>query len=125
VNDKIAADNAFKDLTDFHNGPVSTLKSKWHATGMEMQGEIPVDLGTFNGLREAWLKDTGESPPASMDNTFKQTAEKVTKSNTEYSDSLNRLSQEIDQTTKNRKLPPADDLRETIADRMKNNPCRT
>src|SRR6266436_5414944 len=56
---RVNADNAFNDLTDFHNGPVAKLKNNWHAQGMTLQGEVPVDLSTFNGLREAWLRDVG------------------------------------------------------------------
>ena len=71
---KIDADNAFKDLTDFHNGPVAKLKNNWHAQGMTLQGEIPVDLSTYNGIREAYLRDVGKPPPPEAEPAMRQTA---------------------------------------------------
>jgi len=123
VNAKVAADDAFKDLTDFHNGPVAALKSKWHATGVQMQGEIPVDLSTFNGLREAWLRDTGEAPPKSAEPTIRKTAEKVSDSITGERDAMTKLGQEIDKKTSNRKLPTYDEVRNNIRERIGLQPC--
>lgn len=124
VENKLAADNAFKDLTDFHNGPVAKLKNKWHAAGMEMQGEIPVDLGTFNGLREAWLRDTGKAPPPKVEPILRETAAKVSKAVTEENGVRSRLAQEIDNATSRRKLPSVDEVRNNIRERLGLGPCK-
>ncbi len=124
VNAKVAADNAFKDVTDFHNGPVARLKTIFHATGMGLQGELPVDLSTFNGLREAYLRDTGKAPPLELEPKLRQTAEKVSTAVAEDNAAKVKLGQEIDRVTKNRKLPTADEVRRRVQDRMKVEPCR-
>jgi len=74
---RAAADNAFNDLTDFHNGPVAKLKNNWHAQGMTLQGEVPVDLSTFNGLREAWMRDVGTRINPGLEMTMRNTAKRV------------------------------------------------
>lgn len=120
-----AANSAFQDLTDFHNGPVAKLKTRFHATGMALQGEIPVDLSTVNGLREKWLKDNNQPPPASMESTFSRTAENVRRATAEEKLATDKLGKEIEKATKGRKLPTADEVRSRIAQRMKDDlPCR-
>jgi hypothetical protein len=123
TNARIAADNAFKDLQDFHNGPIAKLKQDWHAQGMSLQGEIPIDLSTFNGLREAWLKDTGEAPPASMEPTLRRTAQNVSESIAAENGAMSRLSREIEQTSRGKKLPTADEVRNRIREEMGLGPC--
>ncbi len=125
VEAKLAADNAFNDVTDFHNGPVAKLKSIFHATGVGLQGELPVDLSTFNGLREAFLKDTGKVPTPEQEPQLQAMAEKVTKSVAEDNGAKQSLGQAIEKATARRKLPSYDEVRQNIADRMKIEPCRT
>ena len=120
-----AADDAFKDVTDFMNGPVAKLKQNFHQAGVGLQGELPIDLGTFNGLREAWLKDTGKMPPASVEPKMREMAKKVTNGEKELSDSMQKLGNEIDRVTKGRKLPTEDDVVKSIMDTMKVEPCLT
>ncbi len=124
IEKRTAADNAFKDVTDFHNGPVAKLKQNWHAQGMGLQGELPVDLSTFNGLREAWLRDNGEAPSAAVEPRLRQMAENVTKSVAEDNGAKQELGQEIEKATERRKLPSYDEVRNNITDRMKVEPCR-
>jgi hypothetical protein len=64
-------------LSDFHNGPVAKLKNNWHAQGMTLQGEAPIDLSTFNGLREKFLKDVGQAPPKNMEGQLQKIAKAV------------------------------------------------
>lgn len=119
-----AANSAFQDLTDFHNGPVAKLKQRFHATGMALQGEIPVDLSTINGLREAWLKENGSAPPSKMDQTFRRTAENVRRSTGDERAVMDILGREIDRASSKRKLPTAEEVRNRIMERMKEQPCR-
>lgn len=124
IQAQLAADNAFKDLTDFHNGPVARVKQNWHAQGMGMQGEIPVDLSTFNGLREQWLRDIGKAPPKSVEPTLRRTARNVARSVAEENSAMSRLGQEIEKATRGRKLPNADEVRNRIRERLGLEPCR-
>lgn len=127
-NDKAlqeAADEAFKNLTDFHNGPVAQAKENFHALGMSMQGELPVDLSTFNGLREQWLKDTGKPPTLEQDAIIKKQAAKVATTISEDSTSRANLRDAIDKATSKRKLPTPEEVQNNIMERMKVEPCLT
>jgi hypothetical protein len=122
---RLVADNAFKDLTDFHNGPVAKLKNDWHAQGMTLQGEIPVDLSTYNGLREAYLRDVGKPPPANAEPVLRRTAKQVRDAATAESAAMQRLGAEIERQSARRPLPSEDQVRENIVRRMKVEPCPT
>lgn len=127
INARVAADNAFKDVTDFHNGPVAKLKNDWHAQGMAMQGELPVDLSTVNGLREAWLKDNGKAPPPSMEGTFRRVAKHVQDTRVAEQNGSAKLGEAIERATKGKKLPTAEDVAAKISKRMNGEevlPCR-
>jgi hypothetical protein len=119
-----AANSAFQDVTDFHNGPIAKLKERFHATGMALQGEIPVDLSTINGLREKWLKDNGKAPPPTMEPTFRRTAANVRRVTAEENATVGRLGQEIEKATRGRKMRSVEEVRNAIVERMKNLPCR-
>ena len=119
---KIDADNAFKDLTDFHNGPVAALKKNWHAQGMSMQGEIPVDLSTFNGIREQWLRDQGKAPSPQMERTLRKTADQVRRASADEANTMRKLAKEIDKQ-QSIKMPSEDELATRIAQRMGQMPC--
>ena len=119
VEAKLAADNAFKDVTDFYNGPVAKLKTIFHATGVGLQGELPLDLSTFNGMREKFLKDTGKPPTPEQEPQLKAMADKVDNSVKEDNGAKQSLGQAIDKATARRKLPTYDEVRQNIADRMK------
>jgi len=123
-NLRIAANEALDDLTDFHNGPVAKLKNNWHAQGMTLQGEVPVDLSTFNGLREAFLRRNGKLPAESMGPVFEKTARAVSEAATADKAAMQKLGQEIDRQNATRKLPTADQVRENIMKRMQVEPCR-
>jgi hypothetical protein len=119
------ADNAFKDLTDFHNGPVAKLKNNWHAQGMTLQGEVPMDLTTFNGLREKFLRDVGKAPPLNMEPVLRKTAKRVSDSVDANNQALHNLGLEIESQTARRRLPTADEVRTRIMERMRVDPCPT
>ncbi len=118
---KLAADNAFKDLTDFHNGPVAKLKTGFHARGMALQAEIPVDLTTYNGLREAWLRENGTAPSPKVEPTLRRTASNVRRIMSDEEATRGRLGQEIDRVPS--KLTH-ESVRDAIIERMKDAPCR-
>ena len=122
---RIQADNAFKDLTDFHNGPVAKLKSNWHAQGEALQGEIPVDLSTYNGLRDAYLKNVGKSPPANAEPVLRRTAKRVRDASAAESEAMRNLGAEIEKQSSLRRLPTPDQIAENIMKRMKVDPCPT
>jgi hypothetical protein len=120
---KIDADNAFKDVSDFHNGPVAKLKNNWHAQGMTLQGEIPVDLSTYNGMREAFLRDVGKPPPDSMEPALRSSAKKVSDAATEEKVAMQKLSNEIERQTAGKQLSSAEAVRNSISERMGIGPC--
>jgi hypothetical protein len=120
----LASENAFKDVTDFHNGPVATLKNNWHAQGMTMQGEVPVDLATFNGQREAFLRDVGKAPPPKLEPMLRKNAKKVSDAVAKDNGVMRKLGAEIDRQTARRRLPTADQVRLAIMERIKDMPCR-
>ena len=122
---RVAADNAFKDVTDFNNGPVAKLKNNWHAQGMTLQGEIPVDLSTYNGLRDAYLRDVGKPPPANAEPVLRRTAQRVRDAATAETAAMNKLGAEIEKQSAIRRLPTPDQVQENIMKRMKDIPCPT
>jgi hypothetical protein len=124
VEKKLAADNAFKDLTDFHNGPIATLKTRWSDAGRTLQGEIPVDLSTFNGMREAWLKDTGNPPPPEAEPILRKMANKVSGANGEADAAIGKIGDAIEKSARGRKIPSYDQIRENILQRLRERtPC--
>ena len=120
---RIQADNAFKDLTDFHNGPVAKFKSNWHAQGKTLQGEIPVDLSTYNGLRDAYLRDVGKPPPANAEPVLRRTAQRVRDAVGAETASMQKLGAEIEKQSSLRRLPTPDQIAENIMKRMRVDPC--
>ncbi len=119
---QINSENAFKDLTDFHNGPMAKLKSNWSAQGMTMQGEVPIDLTTYNGLRQSWLNDVGKPPPSGAEPVLRRTAAKVRDAVDAENGAMDRLGQRIDGTKATRS---AEEVRNSILERMGELPCVT
>ena len=78
---KLAAENAFKDVTDFHNNPVAKMKGIWSAGGKVMQSNNPIDLASLNGQREAWLRDVGKAPPSTADPLLQKLADNMYRAN--------------------------------------------
>jgi N-acetyl-anhydromuramyl-L-alanine amidase AmpD len=122
---RIDADNAFKDLADFHNGPVAKLKNNWHAQGVSLQGEIPVDLSSYNGLRDAYLRDVGKAPPPEMEPALRKTAQRVRAAADAESAAMRNLGAEIERQSARRRLPTDEELRQRIMERTKDMPCST
>jgi hypothetical protein len=91
---------------------------------MAMQGEAPVDLSTYNGIREAWLRDTGKAPAPEQEPVMRKTAARVKGAMDAENAAMSKLGQEIAKPSKT-KLPSADDVRNSIMERMKIEPCRT
>ena len=118
---RLDAQNAFADLTDFHNGPVARLKNNWHAQGIAMQGELPIDLSTYNGIREKWLRDTGAAPPSNLEPAMRNTAARIRNGEAAEAAALNKLGEAIARTKG--KIPPEDVIARNIAERLKVDPC--
>lgn len=122
---KIDAENAHKDLTDFLNGPVKKLKETFHVAGMGLQGEPEVDLSTYNGLREKFLKEVGQESPPSAEPRLRETANRVRKAHAAEYDAMTKLSNEIEKQASRRKLPTAEEVRLKAMKIMKVMPCPT
>ena len=123
VEARLAADNALNDLTDFHKGPVAKIKTVFHGLGMGLQGELPVDLSTYNGLREAWFKDTGALPPKSVEGTLRKVAERVSGSMADEAGAMKNLGEAIGREAPGIRLTP-ERVRENILERLRRQtPC--
>lgn len=120
-----AANDALDEWTDFHNYPVAKLKSNWHAQGMTLQGAVPVDLTTFNGLREAFFRRNGELPSKNYEPALEKIAQEISKRASEDDLARKNGSQEIKQQTERQKLPTNAEVREAIMKKLGIGPCRT
>jgi hypothetical protein len=122
---QLAQDNAFKDLTDFQNGPLAKLKNQWATQGRGLQGSIQVDLSTHNGLRENWLRNNGKLPSPAVDARLKETARSVNGAVESENGSRQRLGREIDKAAAKSKLPTIEDVARRVAQRLGiEDPCR-
>jgi hypothetical protein len=123
---RIDADEAFKYVTDFHNEVIAKLKNNWHKMGMTLQGDVPVDLANFNGLREEFFKNTGKMPQSQTEAVLRKSAKRVRDANAALEAAIQRRGKEIDQLAARRPLPTHEQVREAIAKRMKGEfPCPT
>jgi hypothetical protein len=119
-----AREEAFNDLTDFHKGPMAQAKLNFHMQGMGLQGEIPVDLSTFNGLREEFLKNNpGKSLRASDERNLVKTAEMIRNATITERAALENLGKEIDRQTRGKPMISDSDLRRQIMEIMQIDPC--
>jgi N-acetylmuramoyl-L-alanine amidase len=115
---RIDADEALKYVTDFHNGPVAKLKNNWHKMGKTLQGDVPVDLSNFNGLREEYFKNTGKMPPSETEPVLRNAARKMRAADAAQEVAMRKLGAEIDREAARRPLPTHEQVKEAIAKRM-------
>lgn len=122
---KLAYDNAFKDLTDFHQGPIAKIKQDWHASGMGLQGEFQVDLSKADGLREAWLQATGKDAPDWAKKMMDKQAGRVKVASEEATASEGKLSNAIEREYAKKPRLTSDDVRNQLLEQMKKQkaPC--
>lgn len=121
----LAYDNAFKDLTDFHQGPIAKIKHDWHAGGMGLQGEFQVDLSKADGLREAWLQATGKDAPDWAKKMMDKQAGRVKIASEEAMASEGKLSNAIDREYAKKPRLTVEDVRNQLLEQMKKQkaPC--
>jgi hypothetical protein len=119
------ARDARQTVTDFHNGPVAALKNNWHAAGMAMQGEHEVDLSTFNGQWENWMRNNeGKPPPSALEPELRASATRAKKVVDAEKVAAKAFSDEVGKPTK-MKIPSADEVRTQIMEQMGIGPCIT
>ena len=118
---QIDQDNAFKDVTDFHNGPLAKLKNNWHGAGMAMQGELPVDLSTYNGLREQWLRNEGSAPPPAMEPRLRRAATQAKNAIAAEEAAKADFGKAVEKVPKTKRT--ADDVANDIREKMGLGPC--
>jgi hypothetical protein len=119
---RAAADQARDALSQFHAGPIAKMKNQWHGIGMSMQGELPFDLGTFNGLRDKWLKEVGKEPSPKVEEKMSKMAKDVRDADAEQRTAQEDLSREIRKDTKRRMSEQ--DLERYLDEVLKDPPCR-
>jgi hypothetical protein len=122
---RIDAQNAYKDVSDFLSGPVRKIKDAFHVAGMGLQGEPEIDLSTYNGLREKFLKEVGQDAPPSAEPKMRKMADQVRKAHAAEYDAMTKLGNEIERQTARRKLPTAEEVRLKAMEIMKVMPCPT
>jgi hypothetical protein len=120
---QLAYENAFKDLTDFHQGPIAQVKANWAQAGRGLQGQFPVDVSTADGLREAWLQNTGKDAPPEVRPLMEKTARTVRDKIDSELDVKGRLSRAIDQEVARRRGPKHEEIRNRFAQELENRPC--
>jgi len=120
-----AYENAFKDLTDFHQGPIATVKTNWAQAGRGLQGSFPVDLSTADGLREAWLQNTGKDMPEDVRPVAEKVANRVRETVDLENGSKSKLGNAIEDAYAKRisKLTH-DQIRDRFLKELENRPCR-
>jgi hypothetical protein len=117
-------ENAFKDLTDFHQGPIATVKSNWAQAGRGLQGSFPVDLTTADGLREAWLQNTGKDAPESVRPVMEKVADRVRYSIDTENGVKTKLSGAIEKAFNERKSKIThDQIRDRFLKELEERPC--
>jgi hypothetical protein len=82
-------------------------------------------LSTYNGIREAWLRDTGKAPAPEQEPVMRKTAARVKETMDAENAAMSKLGQAITESSKMKKFPSADEVRTRIMERMKIEPCRT
>jgi len=120
---KAAADQARDALSQFHAGPIAKMKNQWHGIGMSMQGELPFDLGTFNGQRDKWLKEVGSEPSPKVQEKMRKMAKDVRDKDAEQRAAQENLSKEIAEPTRAKRMREQD-LHRYLDEVLKDLPCR-
>jgi hypothetical protein len=120
---KLNYENAFKDLTDFHNGPIATVKAVWAEGGRGLQGQFPVDLSTADGLREAWLQNTGKDMPESVRPVAEKVANRVRETVNLENGVKAKLGSAIEDAYAKQKVTH-DQIRDRFLKELENRPCR-
>jgi hypothetical protein len=118
---QIDARNARDNLTDLHVGALAKLKKMFHGLGMASQGELPIDLSTFNGIREQFLRDIGKAPPVDAEPAMRRTAAKVKA--VVDADALAREKAKVIDRHSEEGLPSEDDVHRIIMETMGQIPC--
>lgn len=125
VEKQLAYENAFKDLTDFHQGPIATVKTNWAQAGRGLQGSFPVDLTTADGLREAWLQNTGVDAPESVKPVMEKVANRVRYSIDQENGVKAKLSSAIEDAYNKRKTKVThDQIRDRFLKELEARPCQ-
>jgi len=120
---KAAADEARDALSQFHSGPIAKMKNQWHGIGMSMQGELPFDLGTFNGQRDKWLKEVGSEPSPKVQEKMRKMAKDVRDTDAEQKAAQEDLGREIQKQPGKSRISE-EELHRYLDDVLKDLPCR-
>ena len=116
---------ARKALNDFYvkGGPISRMKEMFHVHGVGLQGEPSIDLSTYGGLHDKFLRETGKPPPPSAKPRLKKAAERVRTTHSDEYKARDKVDKAIDKDGR-KKIPSIEEVRDYIAKRMTQMPCR-
>jgi hypothetical protein len=122
---RLQAKTALNDVTRFHNEVVAPMKNNWHAMGMSLQDEVPVDLTNYAGQYENWLRDNGEAPPANMEPSLRKMAAKTKAVVDAEQVARANSGKEINAAAAKKGIPSAEEVRQYVMKKMQDLPCRT
>jgi hypothetical protein len=124
AQDRANYEQARKELNDFHapGGPIKKMKELFHQSGVGLQGEPSIDLSTYGGLDEKYLKETGKPSPPKFRPRLEKVAKGVRDSSTAEYKARADLEREANKPSK-RKIPDADKVVEDIHKAMNGFPC--
>jgi hypothetical protein len=112
-------------VTAFHNGPIKKFKQDWSNAGRGLQREIPLDYTTFNGMKEAYLKNQNKEVPSELEPRLKQMADAATKAADAERVAMNNLGKESGNQIRGKTLSTDDQIRTRLMELMKDLPCPT
>ena len=92
---------------------------------MGLQGEMPVDLSTFNGQREAFLKDVGKPPPPEIEPALRKSAKQVSDAAEAEKTAMQKLSDAIGRQPAGKRILSEEEVVNQIRQKMGIGPCRT
>ena len=116
---------ARKELNDFYSkgGPISKMKELFHVHGKGLQGEPSIDLSTEGGLHEKFLRETGKPSPPGVRPRLKKAAERVRTTHSDEYKARDKVDKAIDKDGR-KKIPSIEEVRDYVAKRMNQIPCR-
>ena len=120
---KAAYEQAKQVETDWIRKAVKPAQTIWHRTGMAQQGEAPVDVSTFAGLRRAAVDLHGREPTIAEAPKLQKAAKRVQDATTAETRALQKIA-DATQRGRKTKARTVEELREHLAEKIKKlTPC--
>jgi hypothetical protein len=123
---RAAADQARNVLSQFHAGPVARVKSQGHNIFMSLQGELPYDLGAFNGHMDKWMDEVGSEPSPKVQDKMRKMAKEVRDTDEKQTAAEQAFGKEIaEDVARNPSRFSEGDMDRYLDEKLTDIPCRT